>query len=87
MSLESWTALDGVPVSKSCRVMKLLDIRAFELKSAVHDVLDHVWSSLVRMDTLTSQIAVFNSREGEILLDSQQVPMSLTLSRRTNESF
>ncbi|KAI1199952.1 hypothetical protein F5X97DRAFT_321966 [Nemania serpens] len=62
---KSWTALDGVPVSKSCRVMKLLDIRAFELKSAVHDVLDHVWSSLVRMDTLTSQIAVFNSREDE----------------------
>ncbi|KAI1166293.1 hypothetical protein F5B18DRAFT_648729 [Nemania serpens] len=62
---ESWTALDSVPVSRSCRAMKLLDIRAFELKSAVHDVLDHVWSSLVQMDTVTSQLAVFNSREDE----------------------
>ncbi|KAI1113731.1 hypothetical protein F5Y14DRAFT_417082 [Nemania sp. NC0429] len=62
---ESWAVLDGVPVSKSCRAMKLLDIRAFELKSAVHDVLDYIWSSLVRIDTLTSQVAVFNSREDQ----------------------
>ncbi|KAI1352132.1 hypothetical protein F5Y01DRAFT_100236 [Xylaria sp. FL0043] len=62
---ESWAALDSISVSKSCRVMKLLDIRAFELKSAVHDVLDHVWSSLVRIDASTGQVAIFNSREDE----------------------
>ncbi|KAI0977080.1 hypothetical protein F4678DRAFT_1295 [Xylaria arbuscula] len=62
---ESWTALDAISVSKSCRIMKLLDIRAFELKSAVHDVFDHVWSSLVRVDPSSSQIAIFNSRENE----------------------
>ncbi|KAI0106409.1 hypothetical protein GGR51DRAFT_168916 [Nemania sp. FL0031] len=62
---ESWTALDSVPVSKSCRVMRLLDIRAFELKSAVHDVFDHVWSSLVRIDASARQISVFSSREDE----------------------
>ncbi|KAI1171831.1 hypothetical protein F4777DRAFT_564166 [Nemania sp. FL0916] len=62
---ESWTALDSVPVSKSCRVMKLLDIRAFELKSTVHDVFDHVWKSLVQADPLTSQIAVLDSQEDE----------------------
>ncbi|KAI1125905.1 hypothetical protein F5Y10DRAFT_222981 [Nemania abortiva] len=62
---ESWTALDTVPVSKSCRAMKLLDIRAFELKSAVHDVFDHVWSSLVQIDAPARQISVFSSREDE----------------------
>ncbi|KAI8952286.1 hypothetical protein F4801DRAFT_236015 [Xylaria longipes] len=62
---ESWTALDNIPVSKSCRVMKLLDIRAFELKSAVHDVLDHVWSSLVQIDVPGSRVTVLKSREDE----------------------
>ncbi|KAJ8109064.1 hypothetical protein ONZ43_g6243 [Nemania bipapillata] len=62
---ESWAALDNVPVSKSCRVMKLLDIRAFELKSAVHDVFDHVWSSLVQIDAPTGQISILSSREDE----------------------
>ncbi|OTA99938.1 hypothetical protein M426DRAFT_268477 [Hypoxylon sp. CI-4A] len=62
---KSWTALDTIPVSKSCRVMKLLDIRAFELKSAVHDVFDHVWDSLVRIDKENGRVAVFESREDE----------------------
>lgn len=46
--------------------MKLLDIRAFELKSAVHDVFDHVWGSLVQVDAPNSRVTVFKSREGEI---------------------
>ncbi|KAI1376634.1 hypothetical protein F4677DRAFT_419099 [Hypoxylon crocopeplum] len=62
---KSWSALDAIPVSKSCRVMKLLDLRAFELKSAVHDVLDHVWASLVCIDEENGRVAVFNSREDE----------------------
>ncbi|KAI0599122.1 hypothetical protein F4775DRAFT_551572 [Biscogniauxia sp. FL1348] len=61
----SWTALDEIPVSKSCRVMKLLDIRAFELKSAVHDVFDHVWNSLVQVDAEAAKLTVFDSREDE----------------------
>ncbi|GAW12394.1 hypothetical protein ANO14919_017600 [Xylariales sp. No.14919] len=62
---EAWTVLDSIPASTSCRVMKLLDIRAFELKFAVHDVFDHVWSSLVRIDVPTNQVTVYNSREDE----------------------
>ncbi|KAI0490577.1 hypothetical protein F4859DRAFT_12755 [Xylaria cf. heliscus] len=62
---ESWTALDSIPVSKSCRVMKLLDIRAFELKSTIHDVFDHVWSCLVQIDSLNNRVTVFKSREDE----------------------
>ncbi|KAL1895206.1 ribosome biogenesis protein ytm1 [Sporothrix stenoceras] len=45
----AWSALDAMPVSKSCRAMRLLDLRAFELKADVHGVFDHVWSALVRV--------------------------------------
>ncbi|KAI1458462.1 Centromere/kinetochore Zw10-domain-containing protein [Annulohypoxylon moriforme] len=62
---KSWTALDAIPVSKSCRVMKLLDLRAFELKSAVHDVFDRVWNSLVHVDTENRKVTVYGSREDE----------------------
>lgn len=58
--------------------MKLLDIRAFELKSAVHDVFDHVWGSLVQIDVPAGQISIFNSREGQMTLDSHWQLMSLT---------
>ncbi|KAI1260069.1 hypothetical protein F5Y18DRAFT_442164 [Xylariaceae sp. FL1019] len=62
---KSWTALDDIPVSKSCRVMKLLDIRAFELKSAVHEVFNHVWGSLVRIDKDHGQVTIMESRPDE----------------------
>ncbi|KAI0401342.1 hypothetical protein F4802DRAFT_434327 [Xylaria palmicola] len=62
---ESWAALDSIPISKTCRAIKLLDIRAFELKSAVHDVFDHIWSTLVQIDVPNSQVAIFTSREDE----------------------
>lgn len=60
----SWTALDAIPVSKSCRVMKLLDLRAFELKSTVHDAFDHVWDSLIRIDAETQKIVISETLEG-----------------------
>ncbi|KAI9149538.1 Centromere/kinetochore protein [Paramyrothecium foliicola] len=47
---ESWAALDAVGASKTCRVMKLLDLRAFELKGRVHEAFDNVWKGLVRVD-------------------------------------
>ncbi|KXJ93324.1 hypothetical protein Micbo1qcDRAFT_232884 [Microdochium bolleyi] len=69
--LESaWTALDGIPVSKSCRVMKLLNLKAFELKSAVHDVFDYVWATLVRVDAEAGTLAVLENVQDE--------PMSLS---------
>lgn len=44
--------------------MKLLDMRAFELKSAVHDVFDYVWNSLVWVDKENGKTAIFQAREG-----------------------
>ncbi|RYP52533.1 hypothetical protein DL768_002360 [Monosporascus sp. mg162] len=67
---QAWTGLDNVPVSKSCRVMKLLDMRAFELKSAVHDVFDRIWNSLVQIDSEHGKVAVYENCQDE--------PMSLS---------
>ncbi|KAI1468589.1 uncharacterized protein F4812DRAFT_427416 [Daldinia caldariorum] len=62
---KSWSALDAISVGKSCRVMKLLDMRAFELKSTIHDVFDRVWDSLVRVDRENAKIAVFQNHQDE----------------------
>ncbi|KAI1800987.1 hypothetical protein F4811DRAFT_564340 [Daldinia bambusicola] len=62
---KSWSALDAISVGKSCRVMKLLDMRAFELKSTIHDVFDRVWDSLVRVDRENTKVAVFPNHEDE----------------------
>lgn len=53
-------------VSKTTRVMKLLDLRAFELKSDIHQVFDHVWKTLVQIDTDSGKVAIFNTREGSL---------------------
>lgn len=72
---KSWSAIDEIPASKSCRVMRLLDMRAFELKSAVHDVFDHVWKSLVRVDAENGQIDIREKLDGK--LDSRKTRGSL----------
>ncbi|KAM0343060.1 hypothetical protein ACHAPU_008961 [Fusarium lateritium] len=56
----SWEAIDQIGVSKTCRVMKLLNLRSFELKSAVHEVFDHVWKSLIYADIETHQFTVYD---------------------------
>ncbi|EXF78045.1 is centromere binding protein at prophase [Colletotrichum fioriniae PJ7] len=68
---KSWTELDAVPVNKkACRIMRLLDVRAFELKSHVHDVFDHVWASLVHTDIEAGTLAIYNK------LDDEQMTLS-----------
>ncbi|CAG9944469.1 unnamed protein product [Clonostachys rosea f. rosea IK726] len=57
---KSWAAIDELGVSKTCRVMRLLDIRSFELKSEVHAVFDRVWKELVQVDIATGQVAIYN---------------------------
>ncbi|PHH91097.1 hypothetical protein CDD83_1669 [Cordyceps sp. RAO-2017] len=63
----SWTALDEVGVTKSCRVMRLLNVRSFELKTDVHDVLDRAWKRLVRIDMDAHKAAIYDSLDGENL--------------------
>lgn len=45
--------------------MKQLDLRAFELKSDVHDVFDHVWKSLVQTDMDASTFAIYDALAGK----------------------
>ncbi|KAK3325721.1 hypothetical protein B0H66DRAFT_616450 [Apodospora peruviana] len=67
---KSWNKLDAIPVSKSCRALKLLDIRAFELKSSVHVVFDRVWKALIHVDVEGRKVSISDTREDE--------PMSLS---------
>jgi len=43
--------------------MRLLDIRAFELKSAVHDVFDHVWKALIHVDMDSGILSISQTSE------------------------
>jgi len=56
--------LDRVGVNRSCRAVKLLDIRAFELKSDVHEVLDHVWNTLIKVDVENHTVSISSTHEG-----------------------
>lgn len=67
---KSWTQLDEIPVSKSCRAIRLLDIRAFELKTDVHEVFDHVWNALVHVDVEHGIVSIRDAAQDE--------PMDLT---------
>lgn len=62
---KSWTQLDEIPVSKSCRAIRLLDIRAFELKTDVHEVFDHVWNALVHVDIEHGTVSIRDTAEDE----------------------
>ncbi|EXK45981.1 hypothetical protein FOXG_07608 [Fusarium oxysporum f. sp. lycopersici 4287] len=62
---KSWEAIDQIGVSKTCRVMKLLNLRSFELKSSVHEVFDHIWKTLIHADIETRQFAIYNAVEDE----------------------
>ncbi|KND91965.1 hypothetical protein TOPH_03510 [Tolypocladium ophioglossoides CBS 100239] len=62
---QSWAAIDQVGVSKSCRIMRLLDLRSFELKSDVHDVFDHVWKALICVDVEAGRVAIYDSLDDE----------------------
>ncbi|OLN86977.1 Centromere/kinetochore protein zw10-like protein [Colletotrichum chlorophyti] len=71
---KSWAELDAVPVNKkSCRVMRLLDLRAFELKSNIHDVFDHVWASLVHADAQAGSLSIYEKLDGEQMTLSEAI--------------
>ncbi|KAK5993947.1 Centromere/kinetochorezw10-like-like protein [Cladobotryum mycophilum] len=62
---KSWAALDEVGVSKGTRIVKLLDSRAFELKSEVHEVFNHVWKALVQVDMETGRATIYEAHKDE----------------------
>lgn len=69
----SWAALDALPAGQGVRVRRLLDLRAFELKSNVHDVFDHVWKTLMKVDTTARTIYFSAKTENEAMSLSDAV--------------
>lgn len=63
----AWEALDALPTGRGVKAVKLLDLRALELKNTVHDVFEHVWKSLVHVDVEGQSISVVETKEGETM--------------------
>lgn len=59
--------MDALPVGKTCRAVRLLDIRSFELKSGVHEVLDQVWKQLVYVDISEGVVRIQEEGAGKCL--------------------
>jgi centromere/kinetochore protein ZW10 len=57
--------MDQVGVGKSCRIVRLLDHRAFELKANIHEVFNNVWKDLVHFDVEQGKVAIRDSLPGE----------------------
>ncbi len=60
---ESWAALDNVNAARSTRVMRLLDVRAFELKSSAYQVFNEIWKSMVNVDVDSCKITIRDKSE------------------------
>jgi centromere/kinetochore protein ZW10 len=62
--IASWKAMGEVGASKSCRVMRILDVRAFELKSAVYELFNQTWKSMIQVDVESGKITIRTAAEG-----------------------
>lgn len=60
--------MDELGVSKTCRVMRLLDVRSFELKSEVHAVFDRVWKDIIQVDIGAGQVAIYDFLKGKFAI-------------------
>lgn len=58
-------ALDKISVSRTCRAMKLLDLRIFEITSKIHEVFEHIWKALVSVDFEKRHIVILESHSDE----------------------
>lgn len=69
----AWEALDAVPVGRGVRAVKLLDLRALELKNTVHEVFEHVWKALIYVDVDGKSLFVAEAKDGEAMTLSDAV--------------
>ena len=60
--------MDALPVGKTCRAVRLLDIRSFELKTSAHEVLDQVWKRLVYVDIGNGVVRIREKGDGKVLV-------------------
>ena len=64
--------MDSLPVSKTCRAVKLLNVRSFELKSSVHEVLNQIWKDLVNVDIDSNAIRIQEHGDGKLPVSSRR---------------
>lgn len=64
---KAWEALDALPVGKGVRAVRLLDVRAGELRHSVHEVFEHVWGALVCVDVEGRSVEVSRTKGGEAM--------------------
>ena len=74
--LESWREIDAILSSKACRAIKLLDIRAFELKSDVHEAFDHVWRRLIHVDVDNHRVTISSAKGGRRIVHQNHAQAS-----------
>lgn len=71
---DSWAALENVNAPRSCRVIRLLDVRAFELKSAAYDVFNQTWKSMVNVDVDSCKVTIRDkSEDGKMTLSDAAI--------------
>jgi centromere/kinetochore protein ZW10 len=84
----AWAAMDRVPVAKSCRVMRLLSLRSFELKSALHEVFDRAWKALVAVDVeegAGGRVVIRGESAGPDMLSLEDVVVGLRAYKEVDE--
>lgn len=59
--------MDEIGASKSCRAVRLLDARAFELKAAAYDAFNQIWKSMVHADVELGKITIRDAAEGTFI--------------------
>lgn len=64
---ESWQALSAIPASKSTRVVRLLESRALELQTSIHEQFLHIWRALVHFDSDHGSLVINQTIEGEFM--------------------
>lgn len=79
-NIGTWAAMDRIPIAKSCRVIKLLNLRSFELKSDVHVIFDKAWKVLVQVDVDNSSVTISAARDGQYPSDSHVLVLSRLLA-------
>lgn len=60
-------------MGRGVRAVKLLDLRALELKNTVHEVFEHVWKALVHVDVEGKSVSILEIKEGEAMSLSDAV--------------
>lgn len=72
-AIDAWQALASIPGNKSTRVLTLLERRATELKTSIHEQFLHIWGALIYFDPDNGKLTINQTIEGEFMSLDQAV--------------